>query len=372
MAQIEWLTIRGFKSIASVERLRLSSINVLIGANGVGKSNLIGVFSFLRELREGRLNEFVKRSGGADRLLHFGAAKTPRLEVHVAFDDEVNQYQILLARNDVDALVPEVELVYFWDKSKYPRPYSDGLVGKLGEAGISSDKLLKTAHHVSRHFDRWRVYHFHDTASASPLKRTAKVSDNRFLRADGSNLPAFLHMLANVYPRSYESICDVVRLVFPAFKAFRLEPDLLDPGSIRLEWIHENSDQYFDVSAFSDGTLRFIALATLFLQPQELRPTLVIVDEPELGLHPYAIGMLASLVRQASQLTQVLLSTQSPLLLDYFDPEDVIVSSLEGGATSFRRLEKGSLDQWLEQYSLGQLWEKNELGGRPASAVQKR
>ena len=153
--------------------------------------------------------------------------------------------------------------------------------------------------------------------------------------------------------------------VAPFFDDFQLEPQKLNPNKIRLEWRHKGSEAYFDASALSDGTLRFIALATLFLQPETYRPSVILVDEPELGLHPYAITLLASLIKQASLTTQVIISTQSPLLLDHFQPEDVLVADRVEGGTQFTRLDSAKLDTWLQDYSLGQLWEKNELGGRP-------
>ena len=153
--------------------------------------------------------------------------------------------------------------------------------------------------------------------------------------------------------------------VAPFFDEFLLEPLRLKPDDIKLEWRHKRSDQYFDASSLSDGTLRFIALATLFLQPEEFRPSVILVDEPELGLHPYALEMLAALIRQASVATQVIVSTQSSLLLDHFHPEDVLVADRVDGGTKLTRLEPKPLAKWLEDYSLGQLWEKNEIGGRP-------
>jgi predicted ATPase len=139
----------------------------------------------------------------------------------------------------------------------------------------------------------------------------------------------------------------------------------LKAEDIKLEWKHKNSDLYFDASSLSDGTLRFIALTTLFLQPKECLPSVILVDEPELGLHPYAIEMLASLIRPASNNAQVIVSTQSSLLLDHLDPEDVLVANRVDGGTQITRLESAPLVEWLKDYSLGQLWEKNEFAGRP-------
>jgi predicted ATPase len=156
-----------------------------------------------------------------------------------------------------------------------------------------------------------------------------------------------------------------VQLAAPFFDDFLLLPRSLKPDDINLQWRHRNSDLYFEASSLSDGTLRFIALATLFLQPQDYRPSLILVDEPELGLHPYAIEILASMIRQASIDTQIIISTQSSLLLDHFEPEDVLVADRVDGSTQIKRLNSERLAKWLEDYSLGQLWEKNEIGGRP-------
>lgn len=367
--ELDYITIKGFKSISSIERLPLKAINVVIGANGSGKSNFIGAFSFLHEIREGRLNEYVRTAGGAEQLLHFGSKATQSIRLKVSFQEELNRYSLQLLPTKDDSLVPGLESAFFWDKVRYPQgPYETSLAAQDNgkEAGISNPKLTRTADWVRTRLGRWRLYHVHDTSSSSPLRKTAKTHDNDFLRPDGSNLPAFLYLLQEKHPDSYSLIRRAVQRVAPFFDDFLLRPDALNEDAIRLAWRHKNSDQYFGASALSDGTLRFISLATLFLQPKSLRPSVILVDEPELGLHPYAITMLASIVKQTSATTQVILSTQSPLLLDHFQPEDVLVAERIEGSTSIRRLENEALADWLEDYSLGQLWEKNEFGGRPS------
>ncbi len=367
--ELDYVTIKGFKSIASVDKLELRAINVVIGANGSGKSNFIGAFSFLHEIREGRLNEYVRTAGGAEQILHFGSKSTKSIQLEVSFRDRVNQYSLELVTTPDDSLVPLKEVVSFWDKSRYPRPYEDGLQAREGgrEAGISDPNLKRTADWVRTRLGRWRLYHVHDTSASSPLRKTAKTHDNAFLRPDGSNLAAFLYLLQEKFPGAYGLIRGTVQRVAPFFDDFVLRPDSLNEDTIRLAWKHKNSDQYFGAAALSDGTLRFILLATLFLQPEGFIPSVVLVDEPELGLHPFAITMLASLVKLAAAKTQVILSTQSPLLLDHFEPEDILVAERVNGGTTFVRLQTASLESWLDDYSLGQLWEKNELGGRPGN-----
>jgi predicted ATPase len=374
MPELDTISIKGFKSIASVEELPLGPINVVIGPNGSGKSNFIGVFSFLHAIREGHLQDYVVRAGGANRVLHFGSKVTQQIEIRISFQQGVNQYHVDLRPTDADELVPYSEMVCFWNKAKYPdAPYCEGLGRSGKEAGISTPESSKIAKYVRDHLDRWRLYHFHDTSSDSPMKKTADVNDNRYLRPDGSNLAAFLYYLRLKHETSYSLIRRTVQRVAPFFDDFLLEPQKLNPDKIRLEWRHKGSEGYFDAASLSDGTLRFIALATLFLQPDGYRPSVILVDEPELGLHPYAITMLASLVKQAALgqawlKSQVIISTQSPLLLDHFQPEEVLVADRVNGGTQFTRLESGKLSTWLEEYSLGQLWEKNELGGRPGGA----
>ena len=367
MPELDTITVKGFKSIACIEQLKLGAINVVIGPNGSGKSNFIGVFDFLHSLCEGHLQDYVIKAGGADKILHFGARVTEKLEIHISFKDSVNQYAITLGATEADQLYPSAEFVYFWDKRRYAEPYGEGLLPRGTEAGISDPQYSNIAKHVRGHLDRWRLYHFHDTSEHSPMKKTADVNDNRYLRPDGSNLAAFLYYLREKHEVSYRLICRTVQQVAPFFDDFLLEPQQLNPDKIRLEWRHKGSEAYFDASSLSDGTLRFIALTTLLLQPDRYRPSVILVDEPELGLHPYAITLLASLVKQVSVKTQVILSTQSSLLLDHFQPEEVLVADRVDGGTQLTRLASDNLAIWLQDYSLGQLWEKNELGGRPTS-----
>ena len=367
MAHLDWITIKGFKSIRSIEKLELGPINVLIGENGVGKSNFLGAFQFLNAIRDGELQNHVARAGGADNVFHFGSKETQRLTLHISFDNGVNQYKLELSPSDYDSMYPSRETVFFWDQDQYDEPCNERIPNHGLEAGISVHGLRSgVARHVRKHLRSWKVFHFHDTSVTSSLKKTASINDNRHLRSDGSNLPAFLYFLHEKRRDSYNLIQGAVQLVAPFFDHFLLEPLYLNPEKILLEWKHQGTDTYFSASSLSDGALRFMALATLLLQPSDLRPSVILLDEPELGLHPYAITILASLIKMASLDTQILMATQSSLLLDHFEPEDVLVAHLGNGGTEFVRLIGSDLDHWLEDYSLGQLWEKNYLEGRPS------
>lgn len=363
---LDWLTVTGFKSIKSVRKLKLRRINVVIGANGSGKSNLLKVFSFLKAVRASRLENYVARAGGADRLLHFGAKTTGDLTIDVSFGNEANRYRITLVRDDLDRLVPSREAVQYWNKQKHDQPYHDLLFFAPTEAGISKYVDRGVPGWIQRSIDRWRLYHFHDTGRHSPFMKTCALHDNEFLRPDGSNLSAFLYFLKKQHQGSYSLIRRTIRLVAPFFDDFVLRPMRTNDEMIRLEWKHVGTDSYFDASSLSDGTLRFMAMTTLLSQPTRLLPSVILLDEPELGLHPYAVTMFCSLVKTASVNVQIIMATQSPLVLDHFEPRDVLVAERRNGASTFERLDTTGLEAWLEDYSLGQLWEKNELGGRPS------
>lgn len=352
-----------------MEKLKLGPINLLIGANGSGKSNFIGVFSFLHAIREGRLRDYVTAAGGAEKLLHFGSKTTKEMSFALSFQNGAGQYELKLTPTADDGLFPSEERVHYRDVASYPQPYATLSLPpreRQREAGISDPQGAGEAQRVRNLLGGWHPYHVHDTSFSSPMRKTARVDDNEFLRPDGSNLAAFLYYLREKHGDSYRVIQRTVQRVAPFFDDFRLQPLKLKPDDIKLEWRHTKSEQYFDASSLSDGTLRFIVMATLFLQPESYRATAILVDEPELGLHPYAIELLASLIRQASVDTQVIVSTQSALLLDHFQPEDVLVANRIDGGTEITRLDPPQLASWLEDYSLGQLWEKNEIGGRPA------
>ncbi|MCY4579435.1 MAG: AAA family ATPase [Chloroflexi bacterium] len=379
MPTLESITIKGFKSIRDVT-VELRDINVLIGANGSGKSNFLEIFSFLRTIHASRLSEqlvdealalrqYIARGGGASRLLHFGPKFTENVEIGIKFDRSA-EYSILMDYTDADTLsINRISARYSLAPSNEMLSEDAPSVRK-NIPGTGSLEILSHDDAFHRLLSSWRLYHFHDTSRSAPIKKTANLHDNRYLRADGSNLAAFLYLLREKHQDSYRFLRNTIRLVAPFFDDFILEPLALNPDTIRLEWKHVGTDAYFDVSSLSDGTLRFIALATLLQQPVELRPSVILLDEPELGLHPLAITMLASMVKSASVETQVILATQSPILLDHFEPEDVLVADREDGATKFPRLNSDDLAIWLKDYSIGELWEQNEFGGRPASERQ--
>lgn len=364
MRRLESLTVRNFKSIRE-QTLRLDALNVFIGGNGSGKSNLIEVFRFLREVVNQNLAGYTGKKGGADALLYFGRKTSRSMELQVSFCDSprfVNGYRVFFTGTDDDDLLITSESAHYHDRERYPHPFNLPIAISVRESRLRDTDHL-TARQILADLESYWVYHFHDTSDSAPLKGSSDVHDNRFLRPQAENLPAFLYLLQEKYPDHMANIRDTIRQIAPFFDRFRLAPLRLNPSKIKLEWQEKGTDSYFTASALSDGTLRFICLATLLLQPT--LPPLVLLDEPELGLHPAAITLLASLLASASTRTQVIVATQSVTLVNQFEPSDVWTVDREEHQSVFRRLSETKMEGWLEDYALGELWEKNVLGARP-------
>jgi predicted ATPase len=366
MPHLDQIHVVGYKSIRD-QSIELGTLNVLIGANGAGKSNFVAVFELLRQLVRENLQVHVAQSGGADQVLHYGRKVTELMGLHLIFGQNIYHCELLPTSNG--SLIFGKEYIAFHDKDRYPEPYFTSLGNGYQETALHKESRRSqrtvTADHVLSAFSSWQVYHFHDTSSSSKIKQLGDLDDNRSLKADAGNLSAFLYLLKEKHFDVYRNIVDVIRMVAPFFGDFTLDPDRLNPRKIKLEWSEKGSDAYFDAHALSDGTLRFISLVTLLLQPE--LPSTILLDEPELGLHPYAVVVLADLLRSATERTQIIVSTQSVTLVNQLSPEDVIVVDRVGGESIFRHLSQDEISSWLDDYALGDLWEKNVIGGRPGS-----
>jgi predicted ATPase len=374
-SKLDRIHIVGFRSIRNVT-LVLPSITVVIGPNGSGKSNLLSVLRLIPLMRKQSLRRFVGEQGGASALLHYGASTTREMEfsLEMSSGTELTTYAAHLGYAAGDTLLFLYEVVL---SGGPPKELATNVVSMGG--GHAESKLAdaaKGAHGTTLQLadealGQMGFFHFHDTSPTSPLRQNSRKADDRELHSDGSNLAAFLYRLktsdSEDAGRSWNLISGLVRRVAPFIK--ELVPDLLDPdrpdqSAVRLYWTDER-DYRFDVHDLSDGTLRAIALFTALGQPAASRPQFITIDEPELGLHPAAVGIFAALVRSVSEHCQILLATQSPALLDEFEPEDVVVTERSNGETTFRRLDSAHLAAWLDDYSLSDLYDKNVLGGRP-------
>lgn len=354
--QLSRMVIKGFKSIKECD-LELKNVNVLIGANGAGKSNFISVFEMLHKILAGDLSTYALKKG-IDPLLYNGKEVTDSILAEFYFGS--NLYSFDLEWTDNDSLLFREERVETdtatWGDGGYRET-------KVHEA-FRTARIDKEAVRVLLN-PEWRVYQFNNTSPSAKIKAENSIGNYDMLMGDASNLAVYLYHLREQYPASYQKILKAIKRVAPFFKDFELKPKEQNKEQIVLRWKQKDYDATLLPSQLSDGTLRFICLMTVLLQPEELQPATIIIDEPELGLHPYAITIFAELVKKAAAKKQIILATQSVELLDHFDPDDVIVVDRTANGSEFKRLKGEQLTAWLEDdYSLGELWNKNLFGGR--------
>lgn len=363
------LHMSGYKSIETLENLQLGPLNVLIGANGAGKSNLISFFKILNWMTPspGNLQYRISKVGGANALLHDGADTTPEISAHLTFQVKtgVSEYRFRLAHAAPDTLIFAEEQLRFTPHGfEGTREWlSLGAGHREAEIINRANQGDKTARVILAIMRQCIVYQFHNTSETARMRQRWDIHDSRFLRDDAANLAPFLRRLREDQPRYYTRIIETIRQIAPYFADFVLEPI---GDTVLLQWREVGSDITFGPHQASDGTLRAIALVALLLQPEVDLPLLLILDEPELGLHPFAINILAGLIESVSTHTQIILATQSMTLINYFQPEQVVVVDRPERHSMFRRLDPRHLRDWLEDYSLAELWEKNILGGKPS------
>lgn len=371
MTQIQKLTVNGYKSIKALENFELRSLNVLIGANGAGKSNFISLFKFLHAMYEQQLQLYVQKGGGIDAFMHFGRETTQKIEMAFWFP---NQEISHVRQGYRFSLVPSLDnrLLFESEESQifggdHPIINPNRLLGEGHSEAQLKDAKDDYSKEVRPAVSNWRVYHFHDTSDTAKVKRVHAINDNLRLKPDAANLAAYLRKLKTTphHESNYDRIVETIRRAAPFFGDFVFRDEVSE--FIELEWTERGRpDTPWKAHVLSDGTLRFICLTTLLLQPQALLPDTILIDEPELGLHPFAINLLAEMLKEAAESKQVIVSTQSVELLNNFQPEDVVVVQREGDASLFKRLNSEELADWLtEDYSLGELWKRNVLGGRP-------
>lgn len=369
MQMLKRIRVVGWKSIKD-QTIDLTPLTVVIGANGAGKSNLLSLLKMLNAMfgNTPGFRNHVALSGFADSLLHYGRKQTPVAEIELTFDTHqgLTSYFAQWAAASGGTLIFTEERVEFLRTGT-----SRSSVLDLG-AGHSETNLLRAAEDRDQRaivalklLRLCRLFHFHDTSDQSAARSPCYIEANRFLFPDAGNLAAMLYLFHQRHPTAYRRITATVRQMVPDFEGFILEPGRLNEKQILLNWSHKGRDYEFGPHQLSDGSLRLIALATLLLQPEDNLPLLIALDEPELGLHPSALEVLASIARATSQHAQILFATQSSVFLDHFEPAEVVVVNSVSGGSEFLRLKEDQLDAWLDNYTLGEVWEKNVIGGGP-------
>jgi len=343
------ISITGYKSFKDLQEFRLMPLNILIGANGSGKSNFIEYFVFLKDLLCKRMQFYVNKKGGADMHLYLGPKETEQIKSIFYIGDY--KYKLTLESTMRNRFIFDTERLEYQNQIIESRSGHDESI----LASNSDEKVQAFYHSISK----WTHYHFHDTCEKALIRRQHSIRDYEKLRSDGRNLAAYLFHLKSTDKDRYDLIRDTTQIVAPFFNDFVLRPKLQSNGDemIELEWTQKNTDYPFHPGQLSDGTLRFMSLATALLQKPSA--PVMLFDEPELGLHPDALNVLAGLFKQASHHTQIIIATQSAILLNNFDAENVVIINRNNGESKLSRLNEKDLAEWLKSYTLGELWQKN-------------
>jgi predicted ATPase len=376
VATIERIAVLGWRSIRET-RVALGPMTALIGANGAGKSNFASALRLLSYLESGSLGRFVADQGGAASLLHRGPKVTPEMKLDLVLRDEEGLlgYGVTLRSAAGDKLSVGEEAVA--DLSAEGQGAWTTVASNAFESALDrAPPQHPAARRVRAVLSRCKHLHVHDTSPGSLLRSTARIEDGRYLRSNGSNLASYLFKLrgdeSDAGRAAWQRILDLVRRVAPFIKDLTPTPVRTNGGSseppasgpVRLDWVDELDDVY-SVEHLSDGTLRAIAIITMLAQPPSGLPQLLVIDEPELGLHPLALSLVCELARSVSPRCQIMLATQAPAVLDHVRPEEILVADREDGATRLRTLDTAELKAWTDDYTLAELWNMNVLGGRP-------
>ena len=369
------IELKGYKSVnGNGQTIPINDdITVLIGANGVGKSNIVSFFQLLNYAMSGSLQNYIGENGFADAFLYYGSKNTDCIKAKLRFSDEEseNEYAFRLAFAAGDSLIYTEETISFKKKGR-GKPFKLTLDAGKKESQLyeaKDSRYRETVQVFINLLKNCRYFQFHDTTKEAKIRKNGYVGDNKFLRSNAGNLAAFLYGIkfqegGEPY---YQRIIRYIQQVMPQFGDFIMEPSLTDNNYISLDWREKNNDHVFGVNQISDGTLRFMALTTLLLQPPKTLPSLIVIDEPELGLHPTAISILAGMIKKAAENTQVVIATQSPRLLDEFNADKVVVVERDAKqhTSVFRHLSREQLKVWEDEYTTSELWDKNVIGGRP-------
>ena len=368
---IESVRIKGFRSLADVEIKDMRPLTALIGSNGSGKSNIIQFFEMLTWILARHLENFVQIQGGADDQLFDGRTKTQQIqaELNLRTFQERSGYKFTLTWGHPDRFLFTEEAFRFSHKDQSLADWHH-----LGRAFTESTIVAVAIHQdltsvntaavrfIVEHLIDCSVYQFHDTSDRSRFKENWDARDNAYLRSDGGNLAAILLRLQREDVNRYELICRHIGRILPDFDRFELNDAY---GKVALRWKAKRSDKTFGAHLTSDGSLRFFALITLLNLPTKMLPNVILLDEPELGLHPKAIDLIGGMIKSLAVEKQIIVATQSPLLVNSFSLEELVVLDLEDGRTQIRRLDPDEYSLWLDDYTTGDLWRKNILGGRP-------
>lgn len=388
MSIFENIRVQGFRRLHDVD-LKLKPLNVMIGANGCGKTTLLDVLALLAASASGNLNETIRDFGGVDsNLTNLIAAKADRARF-MAFDLAMSvpgrapiAYHIALSPKGVAYEIAEETLTqqrtpttptpfkYFESHHEDVRyfPPNDGLLipnweyNPLESSLSQVPKMFQEPEDFRRRLASSTHYHVLDVSQRAPVRLPQQMREARLPGKDGEDLVSCLYTLRETDPDSFETIEDTLRAGFPDFERLNFPP--VAAGTLAMTWKDTTSKNPFYMHQLSEGTLRFLWLVTLLQSPGLTAVTLI--DEPEVSLHPELLSLLAELMREASQRTQLIVATHADRLVRSLKPEEVLAMNVnDDGAAEMTWANDLDLQQWLDEYTLDEVWRLGRMGARP-------
>ena len=381
--RVDRVRIRGYRSLLDVD-LPLHGLNVLIGPNGAGKTSLIEVFLLLADAMNERLASALSDLGGIAQVLTRDVGDSVLLELEApskAFPHPL-RYELEIAPLGVGYEIkrerlsqeqtrgPERPFVFVDNVPGRPRFFWEGaLVAPTWEFDEKETALAQMSRTLRTYPETEElrrglasVAHFAtlDVSKRAVVRLPQELRPVSAPGANGQDLYAFLYTLRADHPDRYERLQDILRVAFPGFR--QAEFPLVASGQATMAWYDVFSKPLYPPQ-LSEGTLRFIWLAALLLSPNP--PGITLIDEPEVSLHPELLRLLAGLLQEASMRTQLIVATHADRLIRWLKPDEVLIADKSEGASTLTRADTLDLKQWLEEYTLDELWLMGEIGGRP-------
>lgn len=384
MNSFERITIEGYRRLFNVQiDMRDRPLTVMIGANGVGKTSLLEIFSLLAASANAQLANKISELGGLpdivtrDRANSIAISLSMSVPGYAPLDYQLEvalkgfTYEIALEtltqQNNRHALEPfkhidsrGLDVKYFsTEDQKLLRPNWDH--NPLETSLAQVPKMYQEPENIRNRLASCTFYGALNVAPKSPVRLPQSMRPTSLPGANGEDLVSCLYYLRETDPERFEIIEDTLAATFPDFERLGFPP--VAAGTITMTWKDKNFSKPIYMHQLSEGTLRFIWLITLLQSPGLTAVTLI--DEPEVSLHPELLRLLADMMREASQKTQLIVATHSDRLIRFLKPEEVLVCDAEDGLTTMRWGDSFNLEHWLEEYSLDQVWAMNLMGGRP-------
>jgi len=380
MSRFERLKVRGFRRLHDLE-LELRPLCVLIGANGSGKTSLLDVFSLLAASASGKLAEKISELQGMSALLTADRTLEMSFELAMAVPSyNPLVYDLTLSATAVAYEISEELLTQ--QRSNRPTPFkhiesahgdiryfeaNQGLVRPTWEyqpfetALAQVPKMFREPEDFRNRLASSTHYHVLNVEPRAPVRLPQPLRPAPLPGRDGEDLVSCLFYLRESDRDRFESIEDTLKAAFPAFQRLDFPP--VAAGTLAMTWKDANFSRPLYMHQLSEGTLRFLWLATLLQSPGLTAVTLL--DEPEVSLHPELLNLLAGLLREASARTQLIVATHADRLVRFLQPNEVVTMDLaDDGTAQASWADHMDLEEWLKEYSLDEVWRLGRMGGR--------